>query len=417
MHFRSTRHLLTFLLAVGLMTAPMFGATPHSKRRSVHRTIAARTGAKTRTARTAARTRSAWYAPSGRAHFTAVALGAHRPSSHLSRLALRRHAAFSPWTEPTFADSTAGDLVDGEDLVVRRAAVQALGPFNGTIVVTDPQSGRILSIVNQKLAYKSGFQPCSTIKLVAALAGLNEGIIDQESLLQTGAPHHLNLTEAIARSDNSFFANVGTKLGFERVTRYAKLFGLGEKASTIDEELPGKWPLEPPSEGGVGMMTSFGLGITLTPLELADLVSAIANGGTLYTLQHPRTLDEIAQFVPRVKRHLEVASLIPNIKPGMMGAVEFGTARRATFDPNAPIFGKTGTCTDKNSPTHLGWFGSFNEVGSKKIVVVVLLTGGGKISGPVASGVAGSVYKNLAQEDYFGQGNGPLSLISTTCCH
>jgi penicillin-binding protein 2 len=117
-----------------------------------------------------------------------------------------------------------------------------------------------------------------------------------------------------------------------------------------------------------------------------------------------------------VRRHLEVAALIPNIKPGMMGAVEFGTARRATFDPNAPIFGKTGTCTDKNSPTHLGWFGSFNEVGTKKIVVVVLLTGGGKISGPVASGVAGSVYKNLAQEDYFGLGNGPLSLISTTCC-
>ncbi len=404
MHFRSTRPLLTFFLALGLMAAPMFGAT-HSKRRPVHRTAGAK-------ARTTARTRSL----RGGAHLTTVALVGHRPSSHLSRLAARRHAAFSPWLEPTFADSTAGDLVDGEDLVVRRAAAQALGPFNGTVVVVDPQSGRILSIVNQKLAYKSGFQPCSTIKLVAALAGLNEGIIDQDSLLQTGAKHSLTLTEAIAHSNNLFFANAGIKLGYERVTRYAKLFGLGEKASTIEEEQAGVWPSAPPADGGVGMMTSFGLGITLTPLELASLVSAIANGGTLYTLQHPRTLDEIAQFVPRVKRQLEVAPLIPHIKPGMMGAVEFGTARRATFDPSAPIFGKTGTCTDKNSPTHLGWFGSFNEVGTKKLVVVVLLTGGGSINGPVASGIAGAVYKNLAQQDYFGVANGPMALISTACC-
>jgi penicillin-binding protein 2 len=403
MHFRSTRPLLTFFLASGLMTAPMFGAASHSKRRPVHRT-----GAK---AGTTARTRSL----RGGAHFTTVALVGHRPGSHLSRLAARRHAAFSPWLEPTFADSTAGDLVDGEDIVVRRAAAQALGPFNGTVVVVDPQSGRILSIVNQKLAYKSGFQPCSTIKLVAALAGLNEGIIDQESLLQTGTRRSLTLTEAIAHSNNPFFADIGVKLGYDRVTRYAKLFGLGEKASTIEEEKAGVWPSVAPADGGVGMMTSFGLGITLTPLELAGLVSSIANGGTLYTLQHPRTLDEVAQFIPRVKRHLEVAALIPHIKPGMMGAVEFGTARRAAFDPSAPIFGKTGTCTDKNSPTHLGWFGSFNEVGTKKLVVVVLLTGGGAINGPVASGIAGAVYKNLEQQDYFGVGVNP-ALISTACC-
>ena len=57
-----------------------------------------------------------------------------------------------PWSEPTFADSTVGDSVDGEDLTVRRAAVEALGPYNGTVVVADPQTGRILTIVNQKTA-------------------------------------------------------------------------------------------------------------------------------------------------------------------------------------------------------------------------------------------------------------------------
>src|SRR5258708_33510221 len=154
MHYRSTRRILTFFLAVGLMTAPMFGATQHSKRRPVHRTTAAK-------ARTTARTRPL----RGGAHLTTVAMVGHRPSSHLSRLAARRHAAFSPWAEPSFADSTVGDLVDCGDLLSRRAAAQALGPFNGTVVVVDPQSGRILSIVNQKLAYKSGFQPCSPLTL------------------------------------------------------------------------------------------------------------------------------------------------------------------------------------------------------------------------------------------------------------
>jgi cell division protein FtsI/penicillin-binding protein 2 len=232
------------------------------------------------------------------------------------------------------------------------------------------------------------------------------------------APRRMTLTEAIAHSNNVYFANVGIQLGYERIAKYAKMFGLGEKASTIDEEQPGTVAEEPPADGGVGMMTSFGTGISLTPLELAAIVSSIANGGTLYYLQHPKTEDEVAQFVPRVKRHLDIDRWIPEVKPGMMGAVEFGTARRAAYNPNEPIFGKTGTCTDTHSPTHLGWFGSFNEIGSKKIVVVVLLTGGKPVSGPVASGVAGAVYKNLSQENYFGQipGNTPMALLSTGCC-
>lgn len=398
MHFQRISRLLIGFLAIGLLTAPVFGATSKSKRRVVHR--------------------SAKRSRSHRAGSASVAV-AHRPVSHLSRLS-RRRVVYSPWNEPTFADSTAGDLVDGEDLVVRRAAVQALGPFNGTVVVVDPQTGRVLSIVNQKLAYKSGFQPCSTIKLVAALAGLNEGIIDRTTLMQTGGRRGMTLTQAIAHSNNYYFATVGIKLGFERILQYARMFGLGERASDIPQEQAGSLPDNPPgaAEGGLGMMTSFGSGIYLTPLQLAALVSAIANGGTLYTLQHPISQDQIAQFVPRVKRNLEIQQLIPEIRPGMMGAVEFGTARRANYNPNEPIFGKTGTCTDTRSPTHLGWFGSFNEIGSKKIAVVVLLTGGRPVNGPVASGVAGAVYRILSQENYFGQTpvNSPLALISTQSC-
>jgi cell division protein FtsI/penicillin-binding protein 2 len=149
------------------------------------------------------------------------------------------------------------------------------------------------------------------------------------------------------------------------------------------------------------MMTRFGEGIQLTALQLASLLSTIANGGTMYHLQYPRSADELRRFQPRVKRQLDFGNEIPEIKPGMMGAVEFGTARRAHYDPNEPILGKTGTCTDRATPTHLGWFGSFNEVGNNKLVVVVLLTGGKAVNGPVAAQIAGGVYKNLSGQQFF----------------
>src|ERR1700693_1393566 len=94
--------------------------------------------------------------------------------------------AGGPWTEPTYADSTLGDNVDGEDLDIRRAAVEALGPYNGSVVVVDPNSGRILSMVNQRLALGSGFQPCSTIKVSVALAGLNEKAIEPNVKVKLG---------------------------------------------------------------------------------------------------------------------------------------------------------------------------------------------------------------------------------------
>jgi cell division protein FtsI/penicillin-binding protein 2 len=348
----------------------------------------------------------------------APAVAAKKKSTAAARRA-RLRRVYSPWKEPTYADSTSGDDVDGEDLVVRRAAVEALGPYNGSIVVADPQNGRILTIVNQKLALKSGFQPCSTVKIVAALAGLSEGIIERETMLRLYGRTTMNLTDALARSNNPYFANVGIKLGFERVHYYSKLFGLGEKAGLdIEGEQPGFLTPEPPKFGGVGMMTSFGEGITLTPLQLASLLSAIANGGTMYYLQYPRGPEEIESFVPRVKRNLDIARYIPDIKPGMMGAVDYGTARRASYDPNEPILGKTGTCTDRSTPTHLGWFGSFNDVGRNKLVVVVLLTGGRPVNGPVAAGIAGNIYRALSQQRFFMQARttSPAALVATQAC-
>jgi penicillin-binding protein 2 len=313
-------------------------------------------------------------------------------------------------------DPTLGDSVDGEDLLARRAAVQALGPQNGAVIVADPNTGRILSVVNQKLAYQGAYEPCSTIKIVAALAGLNEGIINQESALRITKHHSVALTEAIARSNNAYFASVGEKLGYDKIVQYGQMFGLGEKAGlNIDAEQPGVIAEAPPSDG-LGMMTSFGEGFSMTPMELTAIVTAVANGGTLYYLQHPASQAEIDQFVPQVKRQLEIGQWLTDIKPGMMGAVEYGTARRAGFSAAEPIFGKTGTCTDNRTPVHLGWFGSYNEVAGRKLAVVVLLTSGQhSVSGPIASGVAGAVYKNLSEENYFAQAApqiSPATLIS-----
>ncbi|MGD1093708.1 MAG: penicillin-binding transpeptidase domain-containing protein [Bryobacteraceae bacterium] len=308
-----------------------------------------------------------------------------------------------PWRVPNFADSTEGDKIDGEDLAVRRAAVDALGRMNGAVVVSDPDTGRVLAMVNQKLALKSGFQPCSTIKVPVALAALSENIVDRTTMIRVYGRTSFNLTTALAKSNNQYFASLGQKLGFERVSYYAKLFGLGEKAGLdIDGEQPGILPQTVP-KSGMGMMTSFGDGISLTPLEYAALIGAVANGGTLYYLQHPKSQTEAEGMLPQVKRRLDIDEWIPEIKPGMMGAVEYGTARRIGFDPNEPIYGKTGTCTDSRSPTHLGWFGSFTELGKNRLVVVVLLTGGNLVSGPTASGIAGQVYKNLGVESYFAQ--------------
>lgn len=315
------------------------------------------------------------------------------------RKPVRRRVRYSPWKEPTYADSSEGDVFEGDDPVVRRAAVEALGPLNGSVVVTDPQTGRILTVVNQQVAFRESYTPCSTVKIFVALAALGEGLVDRTTDVKVGRRLSLNLTDALAKSDNPYFATMGQRLGFDRVNYYARLFGLGERSTTSSREIPGTIDSTPPD--GVGMMSSFGHGVKLSPLQLAAALGAIANGGTLHHLQYPANQTEAARMLPRIKRHIEVEPFLPEIKPGMMAAVEMGTARRAGFDPDEPIFGKTGTCTDRLTPTHLGWFGSFNEVAGRKLVVVVLLTGGAPINGPVASGVAGRVYRALSDQGYY----------------
>ena len=322
----------------------------------------------------------------------------------------QKHRYWEHFTASSYLeDPEAGDIAFGEDPVVRQAAVEALGNMNGTVVAIDPSNGRILAMVNQKLALSGGAQPCSTIKVSVALAALSEGIVTKDTPVNVGG-WKINMNQALAHSNNQYFEALGRRLGFQKVSYYAHQFGLGELAGwNIEGEHLGVYPSQelPASEGGVGKMCSFGESVSMTPLQLGALMSAIANGGTLFYLQHPQTAEEITSFQPRVKRYLDIGPLIPEVSVGMSGATHYGTARslRTSFNTEE-VLGKTGTCS--NAGTRFGWFGSFANSQSGRIVTVIFLRGDHAVYGPKAAELAGRFYHNLDEHNYFADKHAPV---------
>lgn len=336
---------------------------------------------------------------------TRVVMVHTRSGRVVRRAVLVRHRYYEHFSASSFTNSdiTQGDVTAGEDPVVRQAAIDALGNMYGTAVAIDPSTGRILAMVNQKLALSSGAEPCSTIKVSVALAALSEGIITKDTPVNLGGSYHLNLTEALAHSNNLYFETLGRNLGFERVRHYANQFGLGELAGyNIPGEQLGVYPDQPlPADrGGVGRMCSFGESVSMTPLQLGALVSSIANSGTLFYLQHPTTPEEALNLQPHIKRTLDIANLIPEIQDGMHAAVEYGTARslKANFN-QFPVMGKTGTCS--NNGTRFGWFASYADTQYGRIVTVIFLEGGRPTFGPKAAELTGYFYRNLWDHSYF----------------
>jgi len=335
----------------------------------------------------------------------ATAATAHKPvHGKLQHAATaRRHSYYERFTAPSFVETQGlGDNTAGEDPTIRAALIDALGNMHGTAVVINPANGRILAMVNQSMALAPGAEPCSTIKLSVGLAALSEGLVTRDTPVDLGG-FRMTLTEALAHSNNLYFEEMGRELGFERVRHYANQFGLGELAGyNIPGEQLGTYPDHeiPAAEGGVGRMCSFGQGVNLTPLQLGAFVAAIANGGTLYYLQHPTTPEDIANFVPRIKRTLDIARFIPDLQDGMAGAVEYGTARslRVNFH-ELPVFGKTGTCS--NAGTRYGWFASFSDSPQGSLVTVFFLEGGRPVFGPRAAELTGLFYRSLWDRKYF----------------
>jgi cell division protein FtsI/penicillin-binding protein 2 len=399
---RITGIALSLLAGAGLA----FGSTEHHVVRHMKGHASAKTAAHT-TART--------HAAASHAVVRRVVVHGH---VRYVRRSLVYHS-YERFTTSSFADNlTQGDVTTGEDLTVRAAAVEALGNMNGTVLAIDPSNGRILAMVNQKLALSAGAEPCSTIKVAVALAALKEGLVKADTPVNLGGHYSLDLTHALAKSVNLYFEVLGRAMGFERVKHYANEFGLGELAGyDIPGEQLGVYPDAelPQSAGGVGRMCSFGESISMTPLQLGALVSAIANGGTLYYLQHPTTPEEVAAFEPKVKRQLDIQDVIPEILPGMRGAVEFrnGTARSLQQNfVQFPVFGKTGTCS--NNGTRFGWFVSYGQAPTGPIVTVVFLEGGRPTFGPKAAELTGEFYRAMYERNYFAPKPEPTQSAMTT---
>ena len=291
------------------------------------------------------------------------------------------------------------DDTRGEDLRIRKVAIEALGNRAGTVVVMSPQSGRIYTIVNQAWAVRKGFKPCSTIKLVTGIAGYNENLIRPNGNLARGK-YRLGLNDSLAYSNNSYFQKVGGSLGTNKMIAYAKRLGLGEPTGiNVPGEVAGKLPY-----GNSNLrIYSHADDFEVTPLQLAVMVSAISNGGDLVIPQVLKSRYSKANFRGYYKRELNLApTVFERVIPGMIGAVKYGTARRIN-DPHLKIAGKTGSCIANG--TWVGLFASVAPINNPKFAVVVI-TEGKYARGKHSAAIAGKIYKTLRgrfRESYKGK--------------
>ncbi len=317
-----------------------------------------------------------------------AALAEQRRREQAAREARERRLAFERGLRTTTVENIAKDDPTGEDLNVRHAAVNALGGHAGTVVVMEAKTGKILTIVNQDWAIRDSFKPCSTIKLVTGVGGINENIIDNEGHI-TNSSTRMPLGYALAKSNNGYFQRVGINMGSTKMVQYARMLGLGEKTGINAEgETPGRVPFG----NNNARIYSHGDDFEVTPLQLAVLVSSLSNGGKKVVPQIARPRVERTAFTPMIQRTVNLPQRsIEGVLPGMIGAAEFGTAHRGV-DASMGVAGKTGSCIGKGS--WVGLFASVAPVEDPKYSVVVI-TRGQSERGKYAAAIAGKVYQSL----------------------
>ncbi|MBI1870030.1 MAG: penicillin-binding protein 2 [Chlamydiae bacterium] len=270
--------------------------------------------------------------------------------------------------------------------------------------------------------FQGSYAPGSIFKLVVASAGLDTGVMNETSLVHCSGSvkiggstfrcwkelghGEVTLEEAIRYSCNVFFYQLGLNLGPERMAKYAKKFGFGEptgldvggdRAGVIPSPL---WKRQKLHEGWFrGDTANFAIGqgfVSVTPLQMAVMVSTLANGGKLFSpslvkkvvLPDGRTLIEMG---PKEKGSLGLStSVLSLIKKGMWEVVNEGdgTGRAARLD-SVEISGKTGTVqvVQHDQMIKNGWFVSFAPSQNPKYVLVLLVEGvesGGHDVAPLA---------------------------------
>jgi penicillin-binding protein 2 len=282
------------------------------------------------------------------------------------------------------------------------------------------------------------YPPASTYKIVTALAGLAEGIISPESTVwcpgsyrfgnrsyrcwkYKGGHGTVNLKRAISESCDVYFYHVGQRLGVNRLAKYASHLGLGKKTGVeIEHEKPGliptsDWKLKKygkPWQDGETLSIAIGQGFDLvTPLQLAMMTAAVANGGRLY---QPSIIESVRSPDGQVIENFHVKELdrftIPErtlniLKEGLIEAVNGrrGTATKAKLN-GITVAGKTGTAqvVRLKQYKHLkeeaipykyrdhAWFTCFAPAEKPEIAVTVLVEHGlhgGTAAAPIAKAV------------------------------
>ncbi len=339
-------------------------------------------------------------------------------------------------SEKTCLPTPGQDVYLTLDRRIQQAAEKAFpDSMVGSLVAIDPRNGEVLAIVNRprfntntlsatwsKLeahpkdplinrALVGLYPPGSTIKMVSALAALELGVSDPEDTyvvcdggVQVGdryfkCMHHhgkLNLTQAIAQSCNVYFGKLGLEIGIDEWHRYGRMLGLGEKtgidlAKGGDGEKAGLYPDRSYYGGSVlgGVMFNLAIGqgeVTLTPLQMARYISAIATG----TLITPQVIKNGTHFPTKPLKHISERNL-GIVRSSLLEVVlgERGTGKRARVG-NFKIAGKTGTAQNSHGADH-AWFLAFAPFDRPSIALALIVenapgTGGG-VAAPIAQKV------------------------------
>jgi len=345
------------------------------------------------------------------------------------------------------------------DRRLQEAAEEAFAGKKGTVVVADPTTGEILAMVSrpsydpnlfaqrlsgedwqriagdpghplQNRAFQAQYPPGSIFKLVVAIAGLESGALTPDTRYfcpgsfslgnvkfdcwKKGGHGTQDLRTALVNSCNVYFYQAGLRVGIEETVKVARAFGLGEPPGLgLGDEVRGHLPNPQPRRrgqpgwsAGNTVVSSIGQGLVVTsPMQLLTLVSAIANGGTIFrpwaikkiTTTNGEVLEE---YGPEPLRALNLKpETLAFIRRAMLGVVEEGTGARARV-PGILIGGKSGTAQvvkkgDTRGQADLkdhAWFVSFAPVDNPKLAVVVLVENGG-FGGQVAAPIAKAIYE------------------------
>jgi stage II sporulation protein D len=297
------------------------------------------------------------------------------------------------------------------DETLQQAATAALQQREGTIIVIDPQTGRIRTLVNSETAVEKTFAPGSTLKPFVTIAALRAGLIDKDARtlcrqeyshrdFKTVCSHPahlapLNPADAIAYSCNYYFARLGERMDGRVLDPVLSQFGFGSLSEgNFENESSGKivktaW--QPENALGDGEY------IQVTPIQLLMAYSALLNGGHLLV---PTVADD-RSFRMRTRAELMIGNDEREvIIDGMRGAVVFGTAERAGLN-SLPLYiiGKTGTATPLKGFRSQGWFVGFVSDDEKQFVnprlgVIVFLKRG---HGFEAAQVSRSIFEAYAE--------------------